>query len=699
MISAEINATGFTMLMDGKAVLSHRADDPFMYTGRGNELVQMYRGNFQIEDRILERVGLVDWEFPDLAASYPGSGSQVAAGADLAASEAIRIGAAGLQVVFSASGNYRVACVFTEEQGRLVLRFESRGGASDAANRCWFRLPAQPDERVYGGGEQFSHFDLRGRRFPLWSSEQGVGRNKNTRITFEADVNDRCGGDYWWTFFPQPTMVSSRAYYVHADCPAYAAFDFREPSYHELEFWALPGSLTFGSAPNMLELVQDVSALLGRQPPLPDWVHDGVILGIQGGTEACQSRLERARKRGVPVSGIWAQDWEGIRMTSFGQRLMWNWEWDPQRYPGLPEAMRRWKEEGVRFLGYANPYVAAGKPLFEEAAAKGYLAKDASGKDYLVDFGEFDAGIPDFTNPAAYEWYKGVIRRNLVDFGLAGWMADFGEYLPTDAVLYDGTPAMLAHNEWPAIWARINREAVEEAGLMDEVTFFMRAGFTGSQKWCPLMWAGDQNVDWSEDDGLGSVIPAALSLAMCGHGLHHSDIGGYTTLYGMKRTKELFLRWAEFAAFTPMMRSHEGNRPGDNWQFDSDDATLDDLARLGRVFVALKAYRKAVVDECASNGNPAMRPLFLHYEDDPASWSIKDQYLFGPDLLVAPVVQEGAASRMVHFPSDGWVHLWTGARYQGGDHQIAAPVGLPPVFRRDGSAWAAVFDQAVKARD
>lgn len=674
MISAEINADGFAVFMDGKTVLSHRKDNPFMYAGRGNELVQMYRGNFQIEDRIVQRAGLADWECPGIAVSGT-----------------VRIGATGLQVVFSANGRHRTDCVFTEVEGRLVLRLKSEASATDACNRYWFRLPAQPDEHVYGGGEQFSHFDLRGRRFPLWSSEQGVGRNKNTRITFEADINDRCGGDYWWTFFPQPTMVSSRGYYVHADSPAYAAFDFREPSFHELEFWALPDSLTFGSEPSMLALVQDISALLGRQPPLPDWVHDGVILGIQGGTETCQSRLERARQHGVPVSGIWAQDWEGIRMTGFGQRLMWNWEWDPQRYPHLPVAMQRWKQEGVRFLGYANPYVAAGKPLFEEAATRGYLAKDAFGKDYLVDFGEFDAGIPDFTNPAAYEWYKGVIRRNLVDFGLAGWMADFGEYLPTDAVLHDGTPAMLAHNQWPAIWARINREAVEEAGLSGEVTFFMRAGFTGSQKWCPLMWAGDQNVDWSEDDGIGSVIPAALSLAMCGHGLHHSDIGGYTTLYGMKRTKELFLRWAEFAAFTPMMRSHEGNRPKDNWQFDSDDATLDDLARLGRIFVALKAYRKAVVEECADAGVPAMRPLFLHYEYDPASWAIKDQYLFGTDLMVAPVVLEGAVSRIVHFPSDGWVHLWTGTSYRAGQHLVDAPLGMPPVFRRAGSAWDAVF--------
>jgi len=445
----------------------------------------------------------------------------------------------------------------------------------------------------------------------------------------------------------------------------------------------------------MLELATAVSGLLGRQREPPDWTHDGVILGMQGGTEVCEARLRRAKSRGVPVAGIWAQDWEGINVTSFGQRLRWNWAWDPERYPALPEAIARWRADGVRFLGYANPYLAAGKPLFEEAAAGGFLAKNAEGEDYRVDFGEFDAGIVDFTNPAAFAWYKSVVRRNLVDFGLSGWMADFGEYLPTDAVLFDGTPAMLAHNPWPAMWARVCHEAVAEAGKADDVVYFMRAGYTGSQRWCPNMWAGDQNVDWSADDGLPSVIPAALSLAVCGHGVHHSDIGGYTTLFGMRRTKELLLRWAEFAAFTPMMRSHEGNRPGDNWQFDSDDDTLDAMARLGRLFVALKEYRKAALAENARDGVAAMRPLFFHYEDDEASWRIQDQYLFGRDLLVAPVVEEGAASRLVHLPvgdeTDEWVHLWSGKRYRGGDHTVPAPLGEPPAFWRSGSAWKDLF--------
>ncbi|MBU0954762.1 MAG: alpha-glucosidase [Spirochaetes bacterium] len=681
MLNINRDTDSFSIALNENLLISHSPQQPFVYAGTGREKIDMYRGNFDIQDQLIERIPLERLSYPD----------PTQAPAAASASTLLQLPPdTSFSVHLTSPAGHTLTLSVSESDGRLHLQMVAAAD-SRPANRWWFRLPAAAGEHVYGGGEQFSHFNLRGRRFPLWSSEQGVGRNKSTPITFQADVQDRCGGDYWWTFFPQPSFVSSQHYYFHTDCSAYAAFDFRADNFHELEFWDLPKSFIFGGAPDMLGVVQDVGRLLGTQPELPEWVHDGIILGIQGGTDICEQKTKAAQAAGMPVCGIWAQDWEGIRMTSFGQRLMWNWQWDPARYPQLPEAIKRWNKEGIRFLGYANPYVAANKALFEEAEAQGFLAKDASGKTYLVDFGEFDAGIPDFTNPAAFEWYKKVMRRELIDLGLSGWMADFGEYLPTDTVLHDGRPAMLAHNEWPALWAKVNHEAVAEAGLQHEITYFMRAGFTGSQRWCPLMWAGDQNVDWSEDDGLLSVIPAALSLAVCGHGLHHSDIGGYTTLYGMQRSKELLLRWTEQAVFTAMMRTHEGNRPKDNWQFDSDGETLSGIARLVQLFVALKPYRKAGVTECSELNIPLMRPLFLHYEQDCQAWLLKDQYLYGRDLLVAPVWQEGAAERQVHLPQDNWVHLWTGQKFSGGEYAVPAPLGLPPVFWRASSKWADLF--------
>ena len=113
-----------------------------------------------------------------------------------------------------------------------------------------------------------------------------------------------------------------------------------------------------------------------------------------------------------------------------------------------------------------------------------------------------------------------------------------------------------------ALWAKVNYDALVKAGKLGETVFFMRSGFTGYQKYSTAIWAGDQNVDWSLDDGLASVIPAALSLGMSGYGIHTSDIGGYTTLYGMKRTKELFQSWTDFAIFTPIMRTHGETGPG-----------------------------------------------------------------------------------------------------------------------------------------
>jgi len=632
------------------------ADGPFAFSGVGRETIDMYRGNFDIRDYIEERLPL---RFERL--------------------ERVQEAGAEAHRLVLSSGSVRLAVLIREAEEGLELTFPE---GCDGRNRFWFRFAAEAGEHVYGCGEQFSHFDLRGRRFPLWTSEQGVGRNKSTYVTFQADVQDKAGGDYWWTFYPEPTFVSSRRYLLHAETSAYAAFDFRDPAFHELEFWALPERILLRPGDTMREVVCSASALLGRQPEPPDWVHDGVVLGIQGGTPKCIEKLDRALSRGVRVAGVWAQDWEGIRMTSFGKRLMWNWVRDPELYPHLERTIAELRSRGLRFLGYINPYIAEGKSLYLEALELGFLAKTAEGGPYLVDFGEFNAGIVDFTNPRAADWYKSVIRKNLIDLGFSGWMADFGEYLPTDVVLHDGTPAMLAHNAWPALWARVSREAVEEAGAIDEVTFFMRAGFTGSQRYSPMMWAGDQNVDWSEDDGLPSVIPAALSLAVCGHGVHHSDIGGYTTLFGMKRDRELFMRWAELAAFTAMMRTHEGNRPADNWQFDSDEDTLDHLAMMTRLFVALKPYRKDALARNAREGLPLMRPLFLEFEDDERSWTLKDEFLFGDDILVAPVLAPGLVSRRLHLPPADWVHAWTGREYGGGDHEVPAPLGQPPAFIR-----------------
>ncbi len=266
---------------------------------------------------------------------------------------------------------------------------------------------------------------------------------------------------------------------------------------------------------------------------------------------------------------------------------------------------------------------------------------------------------------------------------MGGWMADFGEYLPVDCVLFSGEDPQLLHNRWPAIWAKLNKEAVEECGVQDDVFFFTRAGHTGTVSSSAMMWTGDQHVDWSVDDGLPSVIPATLSLAMSDFGLTHSDVGGYTTIMHMTRSKELLMRWEEMNAYSPLFRSHEGNQPDRNVQFDYDDELLASLSKASRVHAALKPYIKELVKDNAQKALPVMRPLFYHYDEEPA-YNETTEYLLGRDILVAPVIKQGAVSRSVYLPEEeqGWTELYTGKVYSGGVYDIYAPIGRPPVFIR-----------------
>jgi alpha-glucosidase len=367
---------------------------------------------------------------------------------------------------------------------------------------------------------------------------------------------------------------------------------------------------------------------------------------------------------------------------------MWNWAWDQELYVGLDEKIKEWNAKGVKFLGYINPFMAIEKELYAYASEKGYCVKDKEGKDYLVTITTFPAAMIDFTNPDAYEWYKGLIKENMIGLGLSGWMADFGEYLPVDSVLYSGEDPEVIHNQWPAIWAKMNREAIRECGKEGEVFFFTRAGHTGTIAASTMMWTGDQHVDWSVDDGLISTVPATLSLAMSGYGVTHSDAGGYTT-YGklLSRSKELLMRWEEMNAFTPLLRTHEGNQPVNDVQFDADEELLAHMAKCSKMHAALKPYMIELVEEQTKKGTPVMRPLFYHYDEEQA-YEEMTEYMLGRDLLVAPVYEKGRSSRSVYLPKDAWIHLFTKKEYTGGTVTVDAPIGCPPVFVRKDSAKA-----------
>jgi alpha-glucosidase len=306
----------------------------------------------------------------------------------------------------------------------------------------------------------------------------------------------------------------------------------------------------------------------------------------------------------------------------------------------------------------------------------------------LIPFGGFKGYIVDLSNPDAWNWIKNIIKTNMIGNGLSGWMADFAEWLPFDCKLHSGQDPKDYHNPFAAEWARVNREAVEEAGKLGEVVFFSRSGFTGSSGISTLFWAGDQLVDYGPNDGLGSAITAILSSGLSGLAVNHSDVGGYTALKfplfkNYLRDKEILYRWIEFEAFTPIYRTHEGLLPDDMVQYYTDDETQMFFTRFGKIHKELEPYFKNLIKEASETGVPVIRHPWLVCPEDTNCLETEYQFFVGDDLLVIPITGRGQTKVKGYFPEGTWTHYFHGTEFEGGRwHEVYAPVGSPAVFRR-----------------
>lgn len=649
MTSFNLNNESLELIYNQKVVFVFDKSKPAFYVGSGETDFKMSRGSFKITEKSSQKIAVK-------AKSFSLDGNKA--------------------VINANSGK-----IIIEAQGDL-FKFTPVG--FERYNRFAIKIPSHKNEYVYGGGELFTEFNLKGKKINIWVAEHNNVMHITDKMirralgvknsVFKHDISK------YETYYSQPTFISSEKYFYHSLASEKVRFDFSHSDYHLIKTDAVaPFYIGFGE--DYEKLMFSLSELLGRQPELPDWVYDGMILGVQGGTDTMLRKLETAKLYGLDINGIWIQDWEGRRVTQVGKQLNWNWIWDSELYPNLDNEIKRLNEKGVKILGYVNPFLAVEKSLYKEASEKGYCVKDKNGDDYLVTITTFPAAMVDLTNPEAYEWIKSIIKKNMIEFGLSGWMADFAEYLPADCVLYSGEDATKVHNSWPALWAKANREAVEESGKLGEIFFFTRSGSSGTPKYSTMMWCGDNHVDFSLDFGLPTVIPAMLSLTCSGFGLSHSDIGGYTSFFNLKRSEETYMRWCEMNAFSPLMRGHEGLNPDINAQFDNSQIVLEHGAKMTAIHKKLAPYLKQAVKYNAEKGVGVVRPLFFYYDEKPA-YEQMYEYLLGRDLLVAPVLKEGARSRKVYLPDDTWIHLESGNEYSGGTYEIEAELGEIPVFVR-----------------
>ncbi|XP_014491147.1 uncharacterized protein LOC106753805 [Vigna radiata var. radiata] len=584
-------------------------------------------------------------------------------------------------------------------------------------NRVWLTYASDEKERFYGFGEQFSHMNFKGKRVPIFVQEQGIGRGDQP-ITLAANlISYRAGGDWSTTYAPSPFYITSRMRSVCLEGYDYTVFDLTKLDRVQIQIHgnSAEGRILHGNSP--CELIERFTGSIGRLPELPEWIISGAIVGMQGGTEAVRHIWDELRTYDVPISAFWLQDWVGQRKTLIGSQLWWNWEVDSQRYWGWKRLIEDLRSQNIKVMTYCNPCLAPvdekqnkRRNLFEEAKQLDILVKDSNGNPYMVPNTAFDVGMLDLTHPKTATWFKQILG-DMVDDGVRGWMADFGEGLPVDAVLYSGEDPISAHNRYPELWAKINREIVEEwkSNSLDKVkkdkeeglVFFMRAGFRDSPKWGMLFWEGDQMVSWQRNDGIKSSVVGLLSSGISGYAFNHSDIGGYCTvnlpIVKYNRSEELLLRWMELNSFTIVFRTHEGNKPSCNSQFYSNQQTMSHFARFAKVYKAWTFYRIQLVKEAAQKGLPVCRHLFLHYPTDERVQHLSyQQFLVGSEFLVVPVLDKGKRKVKAYFPlgeSSSWFHIWTGKVFskQGSEEWVEAPIGYPAVFVKVGSHVGEIF--------
>ncbi|KAL9539207.1 hypothetical protein PS6_011301 [Mucor atramentarius] len=598
-------------------------------------------------------------------------------------------------------------------------------------HRIIFNFKSNTHEDFYGFGEQFSYSTLKGQKVPIFVREQGIGRGEEPVTSILNDPSgvfgDFAGGDSFTTYCSVPQFLSTdnRSLVLHNS--EYSSFDLRKDDRVSVRLNAtlLEGRLFQGD--NLLDLVSEYTSYSGRMHLLPDWVSDGAVVGIQGGTQKVRKVIRQLQHHNTPIAAVWLQDWCGKRLqkTPNGvefKRLWWNWESDDTLYPDWPTFVNdELRSQNIRVLSYVNTFLTNVEKkqsyrnnYFLEAEAHGYLVKDPSStskhQTLIISSGtDFEAGILDLTNPDAAVWFKSIVKQHVYDAGVSGMMTDFGEYLPYHSEkvsLYSGISSEVYHNRYPQEWAKLHSELVHEIGLEDEAVCFYRAGFTRTPGFINLMWAGDQNVAWDAHDGIKSAVTGMLSGGFSGFSITHSDIGGYTTisaapLLELVRSKELLFRWMELSAFTAVFRTHEGIIPELNAQFYDDEESLAYFAFCAKLYASLSPYRKKLIQEAHTRGWPLMRHLVFYYPHDPVVRRITySQYLLGDSLLVAPMLAPSTSHVKVYLPKEEgvtWRHVWSNQSFTptGQDISVASPFQRPAVFIKEPRQDGGLLDEFI----
>jgi alpha-glucosidase (family GH31 glycosyl hydrolase) len=576
--------------------------------------------------------------------------------------------------------------------GEGIVELEATFGGGDVV--AWgAAFVAAPDERFFGLGERSDAAEHRGARVESYVSDgPWITADRSLIAGILPPPGFRARDDA--TYFPMPWVLSSRGYGVLVDND--------ETVYHALavperpDAWSIevvgapdgmparpgPATLRFRvfAGPRPADVLRRFTAALGRQPPpAAPWVFGPWYQG---------PALQALRDADVPVS---------VSQTYLHYLPCGN---DRANEPARTSAAHAL---GYAITTYFNPMICRSyQPTFDQAAAAGALVTTADGQPYVYQYFTsrfFDVGQFDFSAPAGRRAY-GALLQLAVDDGHDGWMEDFGEYTPLDSHTADGRDGGATHNRYPTDYHCAAYDFVRKQRR--PIVRFQRSGWTGAARCAQVVWSGDPTTAW-DFDGLASVVKAGLGMGLSGVSRWGSDIGGFFSLLGPDLTSELLTRWVQLGAVSGVMRTERDGiaiptyvRP----QVDDPDQVAN-WRRYTKLRTQLYPYLAAADREYRRSGMPIMRHLLLAYPDDPLAAAREDEFLFGPDLLVAPVLTPGATTRDAYLPASAWVDFWRAVEFssadgaftmRGGDvldggtvRSVPAPLDELPLFARAGA--------------
>ena len=519
--------------------------------------------------------------------------------------------------------------------------FVKRG--SDNARRINPVFTLTADEMIFGCGESATGLNKAGQKVNLF-------------------VTDPQGPETDQMYKPIPFFMSNRGYgmFMHTSAPVTCDFGATYIGLNKMFMGDenLDLFVFFGEPKDILDEYTDLVGKPGM-PPLwsfGTWMSRITYFSEKEGYDVAAN----IRKNKYPCdvihfdTGWFDVDWQC------------DYKFSENRFQNPQQMLKDLRSQGFHVCLWQLPYFTPKNRYFSELIEKDMYVKNGNGELPYEDV------VLDFSNPETVKWYQDKLA-GLLNIGVSAIKVDFGEAAPLNGIYASGKSGWYQHNLYPVRYDMAVSEITKK--LHNENIMWARAAWAGSQRY-PLHWGGDAATT---NTGLLGTLRAGLSFGLSGFSFWSHDMGGF-----VKSTPEdLYCRWIPFGFLTSHTRAH-GAPPTEPWLYDSK-RVQDVFRKSAEMKYRLMPYVYAQAKECTEKGLPMLRALFVEFPDDPGAWKVDDEYLFGSQILVAPLLESGMTGRTVYLPEGKWIDYQTEKVYEGGWHRIEA--GSLPIIMlvRDGS--------------